>query len=156
MPYLCSFIRQVQFHILIDTSGSLSSLVSRTWTSDVASDTFCADGSRSCVNARLPDCQDRTILCLDKLPSISGLIKTDKTPNTTLNNFSLGAKFGYTCSTPGNTMKQANGGASKDCKSVLIHRAQNSNPVLICTSISNCFTHGPALPGPAISMYLVF
>jgi hypothetical protein len=46
-------------------------------------------------------CQDRTILCLTKLPVNSGMIQKDKTPNTTLNNFSLGARFSYTCATPG-------------------------------------------------------
>ena len=74
----------------------------RTWTSDVESEAFCADGSKACVNAKLATCQDRTILCLDKLPVSSGLVKKDVTENTTLNNFSLGAKFSYTCQTPGN------------------------------------------------------
>ena len=73
-----------------------------TWTSEVDSGAFCPDGSKSCVNARLPACQDRSILCLDKLPVSSGLVKKDVTENTTLNNFSLGAKFSYTCQTPGN------------------------------------------------------
>jgi hypothetical protein len=75
----------------------------RTWTTDVASSTFCPDGSKACVNAKLAQCQDRTIQCLDPLPDVSGLIKKDITDNSTLNSHSLGAKFSYTCQTKGFT-----------------------------------------------------
>jgi hypothetical protein len=62
---------------------------------------FCPDGSLECVNAKLARCQDRTIQCLDPLPTPNGLIMKDITDNTTLNSKSLGAKFKYTCQTAG-------------------------------------------------------
>ena len=73
----------------------------RTWLSDVATDNFCPGGGRECVNAKLAKCQDRTIQCLEQLPTPTGLIKKDMTSNETLNSHSLGAKFSYTCSIGG-------------------------------------------------------
>jgi hypothetical protein len=52
-------------------------------------------------NSRMPNCQDRTIQCLEKLPVNSGLKSKDVTPNTTLNSHSLTAKFAYTCKIDG-------------------------------------------------------
>jgi hypothetical protein len=52
-------------------------------------------------NSRMPNCQDRTIQCLEKLPVNSGLKSKDVTPNTTLNSHSLTAKFAYTCEIDG-------------------------------------------------------
>ena len=38
-----------------------------TWVTELNTKTFCKDESLECVLARMPDCQDRTILCLDEL-----------------------------------------------------------------------------------------
>ena len=82
-------------------SSGTNQFLYRTWSSTVDSSNFCVDGTHECLNAKLPLCQDRTIQCLDSLPNPTGLIKTDKTDNNTLNSHSLGAKFSYTCQTPG-------------------------------------------------------
>ena len=74
---------------------------SRTWLSTIESADFCPGGSNQCVNAKLANCQDRTIQCLATLPTPDGMIKKDITDNSTLNSHSLGAKFQYTCQTDG-------------------------------------------------------
>ena len=68
-----------------------------TWTSEVNSVTFCDDGTNECVLPRLPNCQDRTILCLDELPLPEDMIQTNVTSNLTLHGYSLNASYEYSC-----------------------------------------------------------
>ena len=67
------------------------------------------------MNYRLPNCQYRTIQCLDKLPVNDGLARKDITANTTLNSHSLTAKFSYTCTTPGKRRWSAIYDVTKTC-----------------------------------------
>ncbi len=78
----------------------------RTWVSDVLSSEFCPDGSRECPNAKLPNCQDRTIQCLDPLPVPVGLIKHFDNPDDVINDHSIGAKYSYTCQNEGKETMQ--------------------------------------------------
>ena len=61
---------------------------------------FC-NGVDECFAPKIPNCEDRTILCLDQLPVYEDMIQTNLTSNDTLYQNSLGAKFGYSCKNPG-------------------------------------------------------
>ena len=65
---------------------------------------FCNGLIDECVEPRIPNCEDRTILCLDTLPIYEDMIQTNLTTNDTLYQNSLGAKFGYSCKNPGITL----------------------------------------------------
>ena len=58
---------------------------------------FCKDGSNECRTPKFPNCQDRTILCLEDLPIPNGLVKIDLTTNVTLHSFAYGANHSYSC-----------------------------------------------------------
>ena len=77
----------------------------RAWMTTASTSTFCPDSSHECLNAKLATCQDRTIQCLDPLPSPAGIVRKDVTDNTTLNSQSLSAKFSFKCLTPGELSK---------------------------------------------------
>lgn len=68
-----------------------------TWVSDVLSEDFCRDKTQNCQNFKMPDCQDRTVLCLQELPLPEDMIRTNLTSNETLHGYSLGAKYSYSC-----------------------------------------------------------
>ena len=72
-----------------------------TWISDVDSKTFCKDGSLECVLAEMPDCQDRTIVCLDELVIPKGIVQANVSSNDTLHGFSLTAAYEYSCEEEG-------------------------------------------------------
>ena len=62
---------------------------------------FCKDGSNECRTPKFPNCQDRTILCLEDLPIPNGLVKIDLTTNVTLHSFAYGANHSYSCEEDG-------------------------------------------------------
>ena len=68
-----------------------------TWVSDVESLTFCKDGSSECGLPRLPDCEDRTILCLNELPIPNDMVQLNVSSNDTLHGFSYRAEYEYSC-----------------------------------------------------------
>ena len=72
-----------------------------TWVLNTTTLGFCNDGSNECRSPKFPKCQDRTILCLEDLPNLNGLVKTDLTTNVTINSFAYGANHSYSCSEDG-------------------------------------------------------
>ena len=75
------------------------SLVS-TWYSEKISHLtaeFCDGGTESCVSPLMPQCEDRTILCLDELLTYDDMNVRNLTGNDTLHDHSIGAKYEYTC-----------------------------------------------------------
>ena len=77
--------------------------MNRLWHSEGISEKteeFC-NGNDECAEPVIPNCEDRTILCLDTLPIYEDMIQTNLTSNDTLYQNSLGAKFGYSCKNPG-------------------------------------------------------
>ena len=83
------------------TDMSATCTKNSTWISEVASNTFCKDGSLECILPLMPDCQDRTILCLDELTIPKGLLQANVSSNDTLHGFSLGAAYEYICEEEG-------------------------------------------------------
>ena len=79
-----------------------------TWTSEVSSETFCQDGSNECQLPLMPNCQDRTILCLGDLPMPDDMIQTNTTSNLTLHGFSLDASYEYKCKNEDFVIEMAN------------------------------------------------
>ena len=61
-------------------------------------------GKEECVKPLSPNCEDRTILCLDELPVYDDMVQTNLTGNDSLHEFSLGAKFSYKCKNDGKNM----------------------------------------------------
>ena len=77
----------------------------RTWYSEKISDLtveYCPGGMDECVNPVRPNCEDRTILCLDDLPLYDDMNQKNLTGNDTLHERSLGAKYEYSCKNAGN------------------------------------------------------
>ena len=72
-----------------------------TWVTEIESATFCSDETLECAQPRMPDCQDRTILCLDELPIPKGLLQVNVSSNETLHGFSIGAAYEYSCEEDG-------------------------------------------------------
>ena len=81
--------------------------MSRTWLSEVqGTKEFCTGGLKECVNPKLPDCEDRTVKCLDPLPMPDGMTRDNNTVSTgsaptAMDSQSRGAKFTYRCERPG-------------------------------------------------------
>ena len=57
-----------------------------TWVmlSEIETTDFCSDGSLKCSHPKLPNCQDRTVLCMEPLPVPADMIQTNLTSNYTL------------------------------------------------------------------------
>ena len=72
-----------------------------TWVTKDSEEIFCRDGSLECTVPILPDCQDRTIMCLDELPIPEGLVQLNVSSNQTLHSNSLGASYEYSCEDEG-------------------------------------------------------
>ena len=52
--------------------------------SEIETTDFCSDGSLQCSHPKLPNCQDRTVLCMEPLPVPADMIQTNLTSNYTL------------------------------------------------------------------------
>ena len=81
-----------------------------------------------CVNPKLPDCEDRTVKCLDALPLPDDMDVTNNTITsgagaTAKDSQSMGAKFTYKCKKPG----------KKKYISLLALNRNNRNVLLIGT-----------------------
>ena len=79
------------------TSIQITCTDNSTWITDTITTDFCRDGTQQCEFPKLPDCNDRTVLCLDKLPLPDDMIRTNLTTNETLHLQSIGAKYSYAC-----------------------------------------------------------
>ena len=73
----------------------------RTWISNVTSDLFCVGGAEDCTHPLLPNCEDRTIKCLDPLPLPEDMDQENKSSKDVFDSQSYGAKFTYKCKEPG-------------------------------------------------------
>ena len=71
------------------------------WLTQDSEKIFCSDGSQECAMPIFPDCQDRTILCLDELPIPKGLQQVNITSNETFSGTSFGAAYEYSCEEEG-------------------------------------------------------
>ena len=76
-----------------------------TWTTESVSSDICRDGSLNCEFPKMPNCQDRTVLCLDDLPIPADMVQTNLTTNETLHGYSLNAHYAYSCATDGFVVK---------------------------------------------------
>merc|ERR1719510_2712790 len=76
-----------------------------TWMTETVSTEICRDGSLNCQFPKIPNCQDRTVLCLDDLPIPADMVQTNLTTNETLHGYSLNAHYAYSCATDGFVVK---------------------------------------------------
>ena len=72
---------------------------------ETTSTDICRDGSLNCQFPKMPNCHDRTVLCLDELPIPADMVQANLTTNETLHGYSLNAHYAYSCVEDGFVVK---------------------------------------------------